>query len=324
MRALVVTSLGPPESHAIIEVDDPVPGRGELVVDVAAAALNFPDVLIMAGKYQVKPSLPFVPGAEGSGVVAAVGDGVGSVTEGDRVMFVTTIGAFAEKALVPESQVIKIPSEVGFEAAAGISMAYGTSYYALKQRSRLQPGETLLVLGAAGGVGSTAVELGKAMGATVIAAASSEEKRLHAGALGADHTINYSGEDLRERIKDITGGRGVDVVFDPVGGELSEPALRSTGWDGRFLVIGFAAGDIPSIPLNLALLKGLSIVGVFWGSWVARDPEGSAANYRELFEMVAAGTISPRATDVYPFERYVDAFSLITNRQARGKVVLTF
>jgi NADPH2:quinone reductase len=235
---------------------------------------------------------------------------------------VHTQGAFAEKWLVPAAVTLPLPPGLSFEQAAGFTMTYGTSYYALNQRANLQPGETLLVLGAAGGVGSAAVELGKQMGATVIAAASSAEKVAFVETLGADHTINYSAVDLREAIKEIVGSRGVDVVYDPVGGALSEPAFRSTAWNGRFLVVGFAAGDIPSIPLNLPLLKGASIVGVFWGSWIRRDPEAAADNTRLLYQMAATGKIEPRISAVHDFEHYAEALAELTSRTATGKVLL--
>ncbi len=322
MRAIVCKELGPPELLAVQDIPDPEPGPGEVVVDVAAAGVNFPDLLMIQGLYQAQHELPFVPGAEAAGVVGAVGDGVSSVAVGDRVAVTPLSGAFAEKCVAPAGHVIRIPDVLGFEEAAGFAIPYGTSYHALKQRARLQEGETMLVLGAAGGVGTTAVELGKTMGATVIAAAGSEEKLDFAQAAGADLRINYRTEDLKDRAKELTGGRGVDVVYDPVGGEYAEAALRATGWDGRYLVIGFAAGDIPRIPLNLALLKGLSIVGVFWGSWAARDPEGSRQNFAELFAMVEAGTIAPRITASYPLEDHLEAFRALAERRARGKLVL--
>lgn len=322
MRAVVCSELGPAESLELVEIPDPVPGPGEVVLDVRAAALNFPDTLVIEGKYQMQPDLPFIPGGEAAGVVAAVGEGVAADQIGSPFIAMGLVGAFAEKWKVPAQTLMAKPEQLSFEEAAAFGLTYGTSYYALKQRANLQPGETLLVLGAAGGVGSSAVEIGKAMGARVIAAASTDEKLEFATAMGADEGINYSTEDLRARLKEITGGSGVDVVYDPVGGDLSEPALRSTAWNGRFLVIGFAAGPIPQIPLNLMLLKGISVVGVFWGSWSTKDPKASMQNFAELFAMVGDGKLHPRVTDVYPLEDFEAAFGALTGRRARGKVVL--
>ena len=321
MRAVICAELGPVDDLVLGELPDPEPGPGEIVIDVQVAALNFPDTLIIEGKYQFRPDPPFSPGGEAAGIIAAVGDGV-EWEVGTPVVAVHTAGAFAEKWLVPAALALPMPSGLSFEQAAGFTMTYGTSYYALKQRAGLQASEILLVLGAAGGVGSAAVELGKAMGATVIAAASSPEKAAFATSLGADHIIDYSVVDLRQAIKDITGGRGVDVVYDPVGGSLSEPALRSIAWDGRFLVIGFAAGDIPSIPLNLPLLKGASIVGVFWGAWMRRGTPDTADNIRELYAMAANGQIEPRISAIHDFEAYADALAELIGRQATGKVLL--
>lgn len=322
MRALLVESLGPPESHRIAELPDPVPGPGEVVVDVKAAALNYPDILIMQGLYQVRPDLPFVPGAEGSGVVSAVGPGVENAAVGDEVSFVTVTGAFAERARMPAAALLPKAPEHSFIEAAGFSMTYATSYYALKQRAQLQRGETLLVLGAAGGVGSAAVELGVAMGATVIAAASSDEKLAFAKSLGAAAGINYTTADLKSSVREHTAGRGADVVYDPVGGPYTEPALRATAWNGRLLVVGFAAGEIPSIPANLALLKGASVVGVFWGSWAERDPAANLQNYQELLGMVREGDIAPRITESYSLDEFATAYESISARRAQGKVVL--
>ncbi len=322
MRAIVCKELGPPEKLVVEEVPDPEPGPGEILVDVKAAGINFPDLLMIQGLYQLRPDPPFVPGAEAAGVVAALGQGVTFPDVGTRVAVTPPMGAFAEKCVVPYTHAIPIPDELGFDEAAGFSITYGTSYHALKQRAALQPGETLLVLGAAGGVGSTAVELGKAMGATVIAAAGSSEKLDFAESLGADLRIDYRTEDLKQRAKELTAGRGADVVYDPVGGDFAEQALRATAWQGRFLVIGFASGEIPRVPLNLALLKGVSIVGVFWGSWASRDPAASAQNYAELFGMVAEGRIKPRVTGTYGLDDHLDALRAIAERRARGKLVL--
>ena len=321
MRALVCSELGPVDKLGTRNVPDPEPGPGEVVIDVRAAALNFPDTLIIEGKYQFRPDPPFTPGGEASGVISAVGPGV-DAPAGMPVVAVGTAGAFAEKWLVPAQLTLPKPESMSFEEAAGFTLTYGTSYYALKQRGRLAEGETLLVLGAAGGVGSAAVELGKAMGATVIAAASSDEKLEFARSLGADQVVNYASAPLRDQLKEMTAGAGVDVVYDPVGGELAEPAFRSIAWGGRYLVVGFAAGNIPALPLNLTLLKGASIVGVFWGQWMMNHPAEAAPNVQELYEMAAAGTITPRIGAVYDLEDYEAAFAELTNRTARGKVVL--
>jgi NADPH2:quinone reductase len=306
MRAVICSEFGPVENLALGELPDPKPGPGEIVIE---------------GKYQFRPDPPFSPGGEAAGIIAAVGDGV-KWEVGAPVVAVHAAGAFAEKWLVPAAMALPLPGGLSFEQAAGFTMTYGTSYYALKQRADLQPGETLLVLGAAGGVGSAAVELGKAMGATVIAAASTPDKLAFAGSLGADHTINYSAVDLREEIRQITNGRGVDVVYDPVGGPLSEAALRSIAWDGRHLVVGFAAGDIPSIPLNLPLLKSASIVGVFWGAWMQRGSAATAENTRELYAMAAEGEIEPRISAIHPLEHFAAALADLTSRAATGKVLL--
>jgi NADPH2:quinone reductase len=310
------------------DLPDPEPGPGQVLVDVRAAGINFPDLLMIQGLYQEKLDPPFVPGGEAAGVVSAVGDGVTEFAPGDPVMLTTASdgtsmsGAFAEKAVAGVHQLLAMPRSMSFEQGAGFVIAYGTAYYALKQRAGLQPGETLLVLGAAGGVGAAAVEIGKAMGARVVAAASTIEKLEFARQVGADETVDYTKDDLRDRVKELTGGHGADVVFDPVGGTLAEQALRATAWDGKLLVIGFAAGEIPRIPLNLALLKGASIVGVYWGAWVGREPDRSRQNFAELFTMVDSGRLSPRVTDVYPLEDFREALGTIEARRARGKVVL--
>ncbi len=321
MRALLCRELGPADRLALVDLPDPEPGAGEVVVDVHAAGLNFLDTLVIEGKYQAKPELPFVPGGEAAGIIAAVGDGVTGFAPGSRVMALGQFGAFAEKWAVPAAAVLPMPDGMDFETAAGFGLTYGTSYYALKQRGELQPGETLLVLGAAGGVGSAAVQIGKAMGARVIAAASTDDKLGVAAACGADDAINYTRDDLRIRVKELTGGRGVDVVYDPVGGDLTEAALRSLAWNGRLLVIGFASGVIPKLAANLALLKGASVVGVFWGNWIMRDPGASASNFADLFAMASEGKLRPVVTDVFPIEAYVRAFGALTGRTATGKVV---
>jgi NADPH:quinone reductase len=322
MQAVLCRQLGSYEDLTLETVDDPVPGKGEVLIDVAAAGVNFPDLLMVRGHYQMRPTLPFVPGGECAGTVAAVGEGVTRFAAGDRVFAMGMTGAFAEKMTVAEASVQPVPEGLGLAAAAGVAFTYGTSYYALAQRARLRSGETLLVLGAAGGVGTAAVALGKVMGARVIAAASSEEKLDTATAAGADLCINYTDEPLKDRVKELTGGRGADVVYDPVGGETSEQALRAIAWDGRYLVIGFAAGEIPAIPLNLVLLKSAQIVGVFWGAWLQRDPAASQRNFDELGAMFADGRLKPQVTPL-PLAEFHDALRTIAERRVLGKLVLT-
>ena len=323
MRALICNEYGPPETMSVGDWEDPVPGDDEIVFDVKAAGLNFADVLMIAGQYQVKTPPPFIPGNEAAGVVSAIGKNVTRFKSGDRIIGALRGGAFAEKAIVPQDFAIRLPDGLGFEQGAGYSVAYGTSYHGLKQGARLQPGETVLVLGAAGGVGYTAVEIAKAMGATVIAAASSDEKLAYAREAGADETINYSDTSLKDAVKELTGGRGVDVVYDPVGGELSEQALRATAWHGRYLVVGFASGDIPKFPLNLALLKEASIVGVWFGTWAAKHTDQMLQGMAELDEMVQAGRLKPRFSQAFALDDFADAFRVITERRVLGKVVLT-
>jgi NADPH2:quinone reductase len=274
------------------------------------------------GKYQFKPPLPFAPGCELAGVVKAVGEGVTHVKPGDRVLALVMHGGFAEEAVADAGGVVPLPDGVDFATAASFMFTYGTSYHALKDRALLQPGETLLVLGAAGGVGLAAVELGKLMGARVIAAASTDDKLEVCRSRGADDTINYSSEDLRERLKTLTAGHGVDVVYDPVGGPYSELALRGMAWRGRFLVVGFANGEIPRIPLNLALLKGCAIVGVFWGNFTTKEPKANAANIRELIAWIAGGKLKPFVSERYPLARGVEALQAMQDRRVKGKVVI--
>jgi len=314
---------GPPESLVMEDVDDPDAGDRQVVVDVKACAVNYPDVLIIQNLYQFQPPLPFSPGAEIAGVVSAIGAAVDSVQVGDRIFASTGWGGLAEKIAVDAGSLVPIPDGVDYAAASSFLYAYGTSHYALKDRGHLQPGETLVVLGAAGGVGLAAVELGAQMGANVIAAASSDDKLELCREYGGSTTINYATEDLKLRIRELTGGVGADVVYDPVGGPYSEPALRSTAWDGRFLVIGFAAGDIPSIPLNLALLKGCQIVGVFWGAFVGRDPEQHRRNVEELVDWWRTGRLRPHVSSTYPLERAGEAIRELADRKAKGKVVVT-
>ena len=314
MRALVCKAYGPPEPDTLVieERDDPAPGEGQLLVDIAAAGINFPDVLVIAGKYQVKVPPPFVPGNEGAGVVSAIGPGVTQFAVGDSVIINTRGGAFAEKCIADASATAPLPEDLSFEQGAGFTVTYGTSYHALKQSANLQPGETVLVLGAAGGVGITAVEIAKAMGARVIAAASSDEKLEFARSAGADELINYSDVPLKEAVKELTGGEGADVVYDPVGGELAEQAFRATAWHGRYLVIGFACGDIPKFPANIALLKEASIIGVWWGTWAMKNPQLQIQNMLAMAQLIKEGTLTPRVTESYALDEYVDAFKAIT------------
>jgi NADPH:quinone reductase len=322
MKAVLCKEYGPPDRLVVEECESPRPGRGEALLAVRAAGVNFPDVLIIQNKYQFRPPLPFSPGGEVAGVVKALGDGVNGLKVGDRVIGSTGWGGFAEELVLDASRVIRIPDAMDFVTASAFLLTYGTSHYALKDRAQIRPGETLLVLGAAGGVGLAAVELGKVMGARVIAAASTPEKLAVCTEHGADETIDYAREDLKERVKQLTGGDGVDVVYDPVGGAFSEAALRATAWNGRFLVIGFAAGDIPKIPLNLVLLKGCQIVGVFWGAFTAREAERNRANIAELMDWYCAGKLKPHVSATYPLERAADALNDMVERRVMGKVVL--
>jgi len=323
MKAVLCKAYGPPSSLVVEDIASPTPGPGQVLIAVHAAGVNFPDTLIIQGKYQFKPELPFSPGAEVAGVVKAVGEGVQHPQVGDRVIATSAWGGYAEEVVVQADRVIPMPQGVDYETAAAFLMAYGTSHHALKDRGQLVAGETVLVLGASGGVGLAAVEIAKALGARVIAAASTEDKLEVCRQHGADETINYTTENLRERIKSLTNSRGVDVVYDPVGGELSEPALRAMAWRGRFLVVGFAAGAIPALPLNLTLLKGCAIVGVFWGAFVQNEPQRHAADLDELVGWLRDGRLRPRISGVYPLERCAEALQHVLDRKVTGKVVLT-
>lgn len=322
MKAILCKEYGPAETLVIEDVPSPKMGDRGVKIRVKAAGLNFPDTLIIEGKYQLQPPMPFSPGGELAGEVIEVGEKVTRFKPGDRVAALTGFGAFAEEVVAPESNLLPIPDNMPDEKAAGFMMVYGTSYYALKQRANLQPGETLLVLGASGGVGLAAVELGKAMGAKVIAAASSSEKLRIAKDAGADELINYTDEPLKDAVKKLTRGKGVDVIYDPVGGDFTEQALRTMAWNGRHLIIGFAAGDIPKVPANLTLLKGCSVVGVFWGAFTRNEPEVSAQNMMELLQMYSEGKIDPKVSEVFDFEQYAEALGALTGRRATGKVVL--
>jgi NADPH2:quinone reductase len=323
VRAVMCNNLGPPETLAVEERSSPVPGAGEVRVAVAAAGVNFPDTLIIQGKYQHKPALPFSPGGEIAGIVDAVGEGVTSLKAGDAVLGVIGFGGFAEQVVARAEHLLRRPASMDPVTAAGFAMTYGTSMHALKQRADLKPGETLLVLGAGGGVGLAAVEIGAVMGARVIAAASSAEKLEIARAAGASDLIDYKQTSLRDRLKDLVGPKGVDVVYDPVGGDLFEQALRSTAWEGRVLIVGFASGTIPKAPMNLPLLKGCSIVGVRFGGFRDHDPETNAANFAQLFAWHAEGRLKPHVSLTLPMSKAAEALTMLGNRSAVGKIVLT-
>jgi NADPH2:quinone reductase len=330
MRALQCTELGGPDKLEINEVESPSAIPGHVVIDVKSGSINFPDVLMIQGLYQYQPPLPFTPGGESAGIISEIGEDVTKFKVGDKVFAMTGTGAFAEKILAHEGSCTLIPDSMDYDSAAALSMTYGTSLYALKQRANIQPGETLLVLGASGGVGIAAIELGKAMGAKVIAAASTQDKIDMCMAHGADEGFIYpSGnldreqqKELSNKIKELTGGIGANVVYDPVGDSYAEPCLRATAWEGRYLVIGFAAGEIPKIPLNITLLKGCQIVGVFWGAWVGQFPDENKKNFDELFKLHAEGKINPEVSQRYALEDSAEAFSHLANRKAKGKVII--
>ncbi|MBX8531752.1 NADPH:quinone oxidoreductase family protein [Pseudomonas cichorii] len=322
MKALLCKAFGPADTLVLENVASPVIKKNEILLDVQAAGVNFPDTLIIEGKYQFKPPFPFSPGGEAAGIISQVGEKITHLKPGDRVMALTGWGSFAEQVAVPGYNVLPIPEAMDFTTAAAFSMTYGTSMHALKQRANLQPGETLLVLGASGGVGLAAVEIGKALGARVIAAASTAEKLEVARKAGADELINYNETSLKDEVKRLTAGNGVDVIYDPVGGDLFDQAIRSIAWNGRLLVVGFASGRIPELPVNLALLKGASVVGVFWGSFAQRQPQDNAANFKQLFDWYADGKLKPLVSQVYPLERGAEAIEVLGKRSAVGKVVV--
>lgn len=322
MKAVLCHDFGPPESLTLESIDSPTPNDNEALIDVAAAALNFPDVLMIAGKYQSRPPFPFSPGGEIAGVVSAVGSKVSSVKVGDRVFAGCGHGGMREQLCVNSKLLRPIPDGMSFVQASGISTTYGTSYYALKQRANLQPGENLLVLGAGGGVGIAAVELGRAMGARVIAAASTEEKRAAALKAGAHEVIDYSDGDLKDKVKALTDGKGADVIYDPVGGELFDQVMRCINWEGRVLVVGFAAGDIPQLPINLVLLKSCQVVGVFYGAFTARDPAATTQNFSEILDFYTAGKVDPLIGQTFPLTEYAAALRCLSERRAIGKVVI--
>ncbi|HET7502583.1 MAG TPA: NADPH:quinone oxidoreductase family protein [Kofleriaceae bacterium] len=322
MRAVRVHELTGPSALRVDEVPEPTVGPGQVLVDVRACGVNFPDVLLSRGLYQFKPTPPFSPGGECSGVVREVGPGVTSVVPGDRVAATVVNGAYVERIRLPEPAIVKLPDAVSFEVGAATLLTYLTTYHALVDRAEIAAGEKLLVLGAAGGVGAAACEIGALLGARVIAAASSDDKLAFCREHGASDVINYAREDLKDRIKALTGGNGVDVVYDPIGGAYAEAALRGTAWKGRYLVIGFASGEIPKIPLNLVLLKGCQIVGVFWGSFAMRDPVRNRQHATQIFEWVAQGKLRPAIDAVLPFERAGEALERLEQRKVKGKLVV--
>jgi len=321
MKAVLCKAYGPPESLVLEEVAAPPMREDGVRIRVHAAGVNFPDVLIIQGKYQFKPDFPFSPGGEVSGVVTEVGPEVTHVKPGDRVMAGMIYGAYAEEVVASAGRVIKLPAGFDMDVAAGIGLTYGTSYYALKDRGELQPGETLLVHGAAGGVGLAAVEIGKAMGARVIATAGSAAKLKVVAEHGADELIDYT-DGFRDRVRELTDGKGADVVYDPVGGDVFDQSLRCINWGGRLLVIGFASGRIPEAPANLALLKSCAIVGVFWGAWLQRDPAGNARNFEQLFAWMAEGKLNPHISHRFPLARTADAIAALVERKVIGKAIV--
>lgn len=323
MKAMICRAFAPvAEALTLEELPDPEPGSRQVVIDVKACGVNFPDVLIVQGKYQFVPPLPFSPGGEVAGVVRAVGEKVEGISPGDRVAAVVPWGGFSDTLVTETSNVAPIPDGMDFETAASLTLTYGTAMHALIDRAAVQPGESVLILGAAGGVGTASIQVARALGAKVIAAASTESKLELCRSLGADETINYADEDLKKRAKALTGGQGADVVVDSVGADFAEPALRATAWNGRYLVIGFAAGDIPKLPLNLVLLKGCAVVGVFWGSFVAREPARHRAHMEQLAAWSAEGRIAPAITARYPLAEATQALLDMADRKVRGKVVL--
>jgi NADPH:quinone reductase len=322
MKAVLCRSFGPIENLKVEDIPDLEPQDDEVIISVKACGLNFPDTLIVQGIYQFKPEFPFSPGGEISGVVKVVGQEVKQLKIGDNVMYGSVFGGFSEEVKAKAKDVFKMPQTMDFTTAASSMLTYGTSYHALVNRANLKEGETLLVLGAAGGVGTAAIQIAKALGAFVIAAASTEEKLQFCKQNGADYTINYSTEDLKNKVKELTNGKGVDVIYDPVGDKFSEPALRSIAWKGRYLVIGFAAGEIPKIPLNLVLLKGCEIVGVFWGVFFKNEPQQNAENFMTIVKWFAQGKLKAQIHGEYPLEKVIEAMYAMINKEVKGKIVL--
>lgn len=322
MKALQVTEFAPFAQHKVVEVETPAIKPGHVRIAIKAAGVNFPDILMVQGQYQIKPPFPFIAGAECAGIITEIGEGVTHLKAGQRVAALPGIGCFAEEAVVPAEICVPISDKMSFEEAAGFVMVYATSYHALKDRADLKPGETLLVLGAAGGVGLTAVELGKHMGLNVIAAASTAEKLEVCKSYGADHGINYVQEDLKARVREITG-KGADICYDPVGDKFAEPALRSLKWGGRYLVIGFAGGEIPKIAFNWMLLKELDVRGIHWGAWIPKNPKSHIENMTELMHLYETDKIKPRVSATHKLENFAEAMTALSERKVMGKVVLT-
>jgi NADPH2:quinone reductase len=322
MKAILCSQFCEPDDLVLTDIEDPVAADGQVVIAIKAAALNFFDILMIQGKYQIKPPFPFSPAAEVAGVIESIGGGVTGLKVGDRVVASVGHNGAREKIAVPAASTVKIPDNLDFDRAAGVIITYGTALHALEDRASPKPGETLAVLGAAGGTGLAACELGKLLGLKVIACASSDEKLEFAKKHGADIGLNYATEDLKEGLKRLTDGKGVDIIFDPVGGKYAEASLRAIAWEGRFLVIGFAAGDIPKMPLNLALLKGCDIRGVFWGAWVRQNPEKNRANLEKLVKWASEGKISSHVDRTFPLSKTADALKVLAGRQAMGKVIL--
>jgi NADPH2:quinone reductase len=331
MKAALCTHYGTPEEMELRDVPSPVAGKGQVLISVKACGVNFPDVLMIQDKYQFKPALPFSPGGEVAGIVKAAGEGVSNVKPGDRVCVSTGSGGMAEEVLADARRCMIVPDNVPFDVASSFMVTYGTTWHALKDRAVLKPGENLVVLGAAGGVGTSAIEIGKAMGARVIAGASTQEKVDLAKKLGADDGFVYppvplsrdQQKQLSEDIKRLTGGKGADVLYDPVGDDYAEPSLRAMNWNGRYLVVGFAAGQIPKVPLNLTLLKGCQIVGVFWGAYAARDPKHAAESLQEVLNMIGQGKLKPHVSEHFKLADAGKAIRLLMDRKAKGKVVVT-
>jgi NADPH2:quinone reductase len=322
MKAVVCHEFGPIDTLVLEDRPDPAPGAGEVIIDIKAAGVNFPDGLMVRGEYQMKPPRPFTPGNEVAGVISAVGEGVGTGRIGERVVCLCGLNGFAEKVAAPADRALPIPDGMDFNTAGGLMLVYGTSLHALQNKARLRAGETLLVLGAAGGVGLAAVELGRAIGARVVAAASTDEKLALAKAHGAELGINYATAELKSELKRLVP-TGVDVVYDPVGGPLTEQAVRGMGWGGRLLVVGFANGEIPKLPLNLLLLKEGEAIGVFWGAWTQRDPAGHAANVARLMQLFTEGKIRPHIGGAFPLGQAKEAIDAVMSRRAHGKIVIT-
>jgi NADPH:quinone reductase len=323
MRAVLCDAFGKPDGLRLADVPEPTPQAGEVVIDVVAAGVNFADILMISGQYQEKPALPFTPGLEAAGIVRACGGGVTRVRPGDRVIALFDRGGYAEQAVARESDVFRMPEGMDFTAAAGIGIAYGTSYGGLRWRADLQAGETLLVHGAAGGVGLTAVEIGKAMGATVIATAGDRDKLAIAAAHGADHLIDYRSENIRDRVKEICNGGGVDVVYDPVGGSAFEASLRSVNWGARLVIVGFAGGQVPQIPANILLVKNIAALGLYWGSYRRHRPQALVAEFDELFAWWREGRLKPHVSHRLDLAHAAEALALLRDRKSTGKVVLT-